>query len=93
VPSKALLHASEIYEAARSGVRATLGIEGAPILNLARMMSYKIASVLALVKEIQFLFRKHQVPRLEGEARLQGRARPSSAEQMASSRHCRAKTS
>jgi dihydrolipoamide dehydrogenase len=72
MPSKALLYASEIYEAARSGEHATLGIEGAPILNLARMMSYKIASVSALAKEVQSLFRKHQVPRLEGEARLAG---------------------
>ena len=72
MPSKALLHASELYEAALGGELASLGIEGAPTLNLAQMMKQKDASVAALTKGIEFLFRKHKVEWLKGWGRLNG---------------------
>lgn len=40
MPSKALLHASELYDAAK-GEFATLGIEVTPKLNLGQMMKQK----------------------------------------------------
>src|SRR5262245_4543717 len=60
MPSKALLHASELYEAA-GGEFAKLGIEVAPKLNLAQMMRQKDESVAALTKGIEFLFKKNKV--------------------------------
>src|SRR6218665_2980497 len=41
IPSKALLHASDYYEAAAGGEFAKLGIEVKPKLNLVQMMAQK----------------------------------------------------
>ncbi len=72
MPSKALLHASELYEAASGQEFATLGIDVTPTLNLAQMMKQKDASVAALTKGIEFLFRKHKVDWLKGWGRIDG---------------------
>src|SRR6218665_4031133 len=48
MPSKALLHASELYEQAAGKEFAHLGIEVAPKLNLKQMMAQKQESVDAL---------------------------------------------
>jgi dihydrolipoamide dehydrogenase len=71
MPSKALLHASELYAAAK-GEFATLGIDVAPKLNLGQMMKQKADSVATLTKGIEFLFRKNKVDRLEGTGRIGG---------------------
>src|SRR6476469_10182799 len=52
MPSKALLHASEMYAAAGTEF-AKLGIEVAPKLNLVQMMQQKAESVTALTKGIE----------------------------------------
>src|SRR5215217_5398827 len=57
MPSKALLHASELFAAA-SGEFAHLGIEVQPKLNLPQMMKQKAESVTALTKGVEFLFKK-----------------------------------
>jgi dihydrolipoamide dehydrogenase len=72
MPSKALLHASELYEAATSGELNNLGIEVTPRLNLAQMMKQKDESVTALTKGIEFLFRKNKVEWIKGWGRLNG---------------------
>ncbi|MBC9250288.1 dihydrolipoyl dehydrogenase [Pseudomonas alcaligenes] len=72
MPSKALLHASELYEAACGAEFATLGIEVKPTLNLAQMMKQKEQSVAALTKGIEFLFRKNKVDWIKGWGRLDG---------------------
>jgi dihydrolipoamide dehydrogenase len=72
MPSKALLHASELYEAATSGELKNLGIEVTPTLNLAQMMKQKDESVTALTKGIEFLFRKNRVEWIKGGGRLNG---------------------
>lgn len=77
MPSKALLHASELYEAAVNGELASLGIEVQPTLNLAQMMKQKNESVSALTKGIEFLFRKHKVEWVKGWGRLNGPGRVS----------------
>ena len=53
MPSKALLHASELYEAASGEAFAHLGIEVKPTLNLAQMMKQKDESVAGLTKGIE----------------------------------------
>lgn len=72
MPSKALLHASELYEAATSGELNNLGIEVTTTLNLAQMMKQKDESVTALTKGIEFLFRKNKVEWIKGWGRLNG---------------------
>ena len=71
MPSKALLHASELYAAA-NGEFATLGIEVTPKLNLPQMMKQKADSVGQLTKGIEFLFKKNKVDWVKGRGRLAG---------------------
>jgi len=72
MPSKALLHASELYAAATGGEFAKLGIEVKPKLNLVQMMAQKDESVTALTKGIEFLFKKNKVEWIKGWGRLDG---------------------
>jgi dihydrolipoamide dehydrogenase len=61
IPSKALLHASEMFEEAGHSFD-TLGIEiNAPKLNLAKMMAHKDAVVKANVSGVAFLFKKNKI--------------------------------
>ncbi|WP_267382029.1 MULTISPECIES: dihydrolipoyl dehydrogenase [unclassified Sphingomonas] len=69
IPSKALLHASEIFEEASSGHLAKFGIEiqGAT-LNLDQMHAEKAKAVKELTGGIEFLFKKNKVTWLKGRA-------------------------
>ncbi|HEX8233462.1 MAG TPA: dihydrolipoyl dehydrogenase [Caulobacteraceae bacterium] len=71
MPSKALLHASEMFAAA-SGEFAKLGIEVQPKLNLPQMMKQKDDSVGQLTKGIEFLFKKNKVDWIKGKGRIAG---------------------
>src|SRR5512141_2159039 len=71
MPSKALLHASEMCDAAANHF-AELGIEVKPKLNLTQMMAQKAASVGQLTKGIEFLFKKNKVDWLKGSGRIAG---------------------
>ena len=71
IPSKALLHASEMYEMAGKDF-ASLGIEVTPRLNLPAMMKQKDRSVEQLTKGIEFLFKKNKVDWIKGTGRLAG---------------------
>jgi dihydrolipoamide dehydrogenase len=74
MPSKALLHASELYEMAGKEF-AGLGIEVTPKLNLAQMMAQKADSVTALTKGIEFLFKKNKIDWVRGRGRIAGAGR------------------
>ncbi len=69
MPSKALLHASELYAAANNDF-ATLGIEVTTKLNLPQMMKQKAESVTALTKGIEFLFKKNKVEWIRGSGKI-----------------------
>jgi dihydrolipoamide dehydrogenase len=71
MPSKALLHASELYEMAGKDF-ATLGIEVQPSLNLAQMMKQKDESVTALTKGVEFLLKKNKADYVKGAGRIAG---------------------
>ncbi|WP_150285972.1 dihydrolipoyl dehydrogenase [Rhabdaerophilum calidifontis] len=66
IPSKALLHASELFDEAGHGF-AALGIEvPAPKLNLPGMMKHKADTVAANVNGVAFLFKKNKVEAFRG---------------------------
>jgi len=67
IPSKALLHASELFEEAHSGALAKFGIkiEGAS-LDLKAMMADKAEAVKGLTGGIEFLFKKNKIEWLKG---------------------------
>src|SRR4030081_782105 len=71
MPSKALLHASEMFAAAGSDF-AKLGIEGVPEPNLGQMMQQKDESVTALTKGVEFLFKKNKVDWIKGAGKIAG---------------------
>ncbi|MEI6439467.1 MAG: dihydrolipoyl dehydrogenase [Alphaproteobacteria bacterium] len=71
MPSKALLHASELFEAANKDF-AHLGIEVTPKLNLPQMMGQKAESVSALTKGVEFLMKKNKVDWVKGYGKLAG---------------------
>ena len=74
MPSKALLHASELWDAA-NGEFAKIGIEVSPKLNLPQMHKAKDDSVLALTKGIEFLFKKNKVEWIKGKGKIVGQGR------------------
>jgi len=70
IPSKALLHASELYEEAghvfgKKGIRV-----GAPQLDLPAMMKFKDEGVDGNVKGVAFLFKKNKVEAFIGVGRI-----------------------
>ena len=71
MPSKALLHASEMYELANKDF-AKLGIEVTPSLNLPQMMQQKAESVAALTKGVEFLMKKNKVDWIKGMGKITG---------------------
>ena len=66
IPSKAMLHASEYFDAAASGEMAKLGIKVTPELDLPTMQAQKLDSVKQLTGGIAFLFKKNKVEWLKG---------------------------
>jgi len=69
IPSKALLHASELFEEAHSGALKKFGIEIAgATLNLDQMHAEKAKAVTELTGGIAFLFKKNKVDWLKGRA-------------------------
>ena len=71
IPSKALLHASEMYNEAKTGF-ASLGIKVSPELDLDQMHKQKSDSVGQLTKGIEFLFKKNKADWIKGEGRIAG---------------------
>ncbi len=69
IPSKALLHASELFAEAGHSFD-TLGVEVAPKLNLAKMMAHKDATVSANVSGVAFLFKKNKIDTFRGTGRI-----------------------
>ncbi len=71
IPSKAMLHASEYYDAAANGAMADMGIEVKPKLNLDAMHGQRTDAVDGLTKGIEFLFKKNKVDWKKGLATFQ----------------------
>lgn len=68
IPSKAMLHASEFYDAAANGTMASMGVDVTPKLNLGKMHEQRIDAVDGLTKGIEFLFKKNKVDWKKGYA-------------------------
>jgi dihydrolipoamide dehydrogenase len=69
IPSKALLHASELFEDAGHGF-ATMGIKTKPELDLPTMQKYKQEGVEGNVKGVDFLLKKNKVDTYHGIGRI-----------------------
>ena len=71
IPSKALLHASEMFAAAKTEF-AGLGIKVTPELDLPTMQDQKLKSVGQLTKGVEFLFKKNKVEGVLGAGKITG---------------------
>jgi len=70
IPSKAMLHASEYFDAAANGSMAKMGVEVTPKLNLPAMHAQRLDAVKQLTGGIEFLFKKNKVDWLKGYAKF-----------------------
>ncbi|KTE37916.1 MULTISPECIES: dihydrolipoyl dehydrogenase [unclassified Sphingopyxis] len=73
IPSKAMLHASEYFDAAANGAMAKMGIDVTPKLNLPAMHGQRVDAVKGLTGGIEFLFKKNKVDWLKGYAQFTGK--------------------
>lgn len=71
IPSKALLHASELYEEAGHGF-AGMGIEVKPKLDLKKMLAFKDEGVKGNVDGVAFLLKKNKIEPYHGTGRVAG---------------------
>ena len=69
IPSKALLHASELYEEAGHSF-GKMGIGVSPKLDLKAMMAFKDSGVDGNVKGVEFLLKKNKIDAYIGAARI-----------------------
>lgn len=70
IPSKALLHASEMFEEA-AHTFASLGVDvGKPKLNLKQMLTHKQETVDANVNGVAFLLKKNKIEAFQGVASI-----------------------
>ncbi len=70
IPSKAMLHASEYFEAAAGGMMAKMGVMVEPRLDLDAMHGQRKDAVKGLTGGIEMLFRKNKVDWLKGYAKF-----------------------
>src|SRR3954467_14855406 len=71
IPSKALLHASELFEEAAHGIMAKWGVKAKEVeLDLDIMHGGRKEAVSALTRGVEFLFKKNKVTWLKGRARF-----------------------
>ena len=77
IPSKALLHASEVFAHVNHGMES-LGVEvGKPTLNLEKMMAHKDATVKSNVDGVAFLFKKNKIDSFFGHGKVLGEGKAS----------------
>lgn len=77
IPSKALLHSSELYAGAMNGMNAHGISLGAVDLDLAGMQGHKDKVVKELTQGIEFLFRKNKIESIKGIGRITGKGQVS----------------
>ena len=70
IPSKAMLHASELYEEAESTF-GQMGIKvGTPSVDLPTLHKYRLQNVESNVKGVAFLFKKNKIETFHGTGRI-----------------------
>jgi dihydrolipoamide dehydrogenase len=72
IPSKALLHASELFEeAGHSFAKMGIGVP-APTLDLKAMLNFKQEAIDGNVKGVDFLFKKNKIEGFKGAGKITG---------------------
>ena len=71
IPSKALLHASEAYDAAKHHF-AAMGVKVSPELDLSRMLAFKAEGVKGNVEGVAYLLKKNKIDSYHGRGKVLG---------------------
>ncbi len=66
IPSKAMLHASEMYHEASENFEKMGLMDASPTIDFAKLLAYKQSTVDTNTKGIEFLFKKNKVTWLKG---------------------------
>lgn len=69
IPSKALLHASELFDEANHGMKK-LGIKVKPELDLPQMMKHKTDTINGNVSGIEYLLKKNKIKAFHGTGKI-----------------------
>ncbi|MDA9674837.1 dihydrolipoyl dehydrogenase [Pelagibacteraceae bacterium] len=72
IPSKSLLHASQIFSDTKHYANMGINIEGVK-LDLTKMMASKDESVTGLTDGIKFLFKKNKITHIQGFGKVTGK--------------------
>jgi dihydrolipoamide dehydrogenase len=72
IPSKAMLHASELYHEAHTNFDKMGLVGAAPTIDVSKLQGYKQATVDSNTKGIEFLFKKNKVDWLKGWGKIVG---------------------
>jgi dihydrolipoamide dehydrogenase len=72
IPSKSLLHASQIFSDTKHYANMGINIEGVK-LDLTKMMASKDESVAGLTDGIKFLFKKNKITHIQGFGKITGK--------------------
>ncbi|QHQ36279.1 dihydrolipoyl dehydrogenase [Algicella marina] len=87
IPSKAMLHASEMYHEAHTHFE-TMGLMGvSPKVDLGKMLEYKQSTVESNTKGIEFLFKKNKVDWLKGHGKVAGKGKVEVAGEIHEAKH------
>ena len=86
IPSKALLHASELYSESQHSF-AKMGIVSVSHIDFPRMMAFKQEAIDGNTKGVDFLLKKNKVDVIRGTAKILGSGRIEVAGQIVESKH------
>jgi dihydrolipoamide dehydrogenase len=86
IPSKALLHASELYAESKHAF-AKMGIKAETSVDFPQMMNFKQEAIDSNTKGIDFLFKKNKVTVFTGTAKVEGTGKVSAGDQVIETKH------
>ncbi|WP_339833450.1 dihydrolipoyl dehydrogenase [uncultured Parvibaculum sp.] len=87
IPSKAMLHASELFDEAGHSFEG-MGIEvGKPKLNLKQMLAFKDEAIDGNTKGIEFLFKKNKIEWVKGEGEIEAAGKVRAGDRRLEAKH------
>ncbi|MEM8657245.1 MAG: dihydrolipoyl dehydrogenase [Pseudomonadota bacterium] len=87
IPSKAMLHASEMYHEAHTHFDEMGLVGGTPSVDLDKMQGYKQSSVDSNTKGIEFLFKKNKIDWLKGWGKVSGKGEVTVGDEVHQAKH------
>ncbi|MEM9780246.1 MAG: dihydrolipoyl dehydrogenase, partial [Pseudomonadota bacterium] len=87
IPSKAMLHASEMYHEAHTHFDEMGLVGGTPSVDLDKMQGYKQSSVDSNTKGVEFLFKKNKIDWLKGWGKVSGKGEVTVGDEVHQAKH------